>query len=167
MRRRMVAFILVVCLTLPLAGCGKKQETIVLPNSQGIATGEKQNTMRTPLLDFSVLSVQTHTLYEKQTPTENEQFIDVLVEITNTGSAPLTLVDTDFQLQWGTSGFADPMVSFSDEMAPLEATLETGATVQYHYLFSVSVNITNFKLCYLYGGDEAVKAEIFYVLFNL
>ncbi|MFV0412780.1 MAG: hypothetical protein ACK5L3_05840, partial [Oscillospiraceae bacterium] len=94
-------------------------------------------------------------------------FIDVLVEITNTGSAPLTLLDTDFQLQWGTAGFADPMVSFSDEMAPLTATLEAGATVQYHYLFSVSVNITNFKLCYLYGGDEAAKAEIFYVFFNL
>lgn len=135
----------------------------VLP-VDGIANGVPGDLMRTTTFDFEVTDTKALAQYAQQDPIEGHKYIMVIATITNTTGADITLHDVDFQLLWGTEGFADTMVAWDEHMAPMEATLGANSQVEYRYIYSVPLSVTDFRFCYLSEG--AVK-EIFYVTFTV
>lgn len=168
MAKKAISILVLTFLLFSLAGCAPNSDDSsrepISAGSNGIAQGEVGDTMRTPILDFTVTETKALSQYSKKDPMEGEKYVLAIVNITNTSGAAITLHDTDFQLQWGISGFADTMVPWDDRMAPMETTLEAGKTITYHYLYSVSTPVTQFKFCYLYEGSD--KNQIYYVDFT-
>ena len=161
--------ILLAMALLCLAACSGNagSQIIVEPTEEGRAVGGMGDVMRTPILDFVVKEVEDHSKYSGQAAFNGEKFVEITIEITITSEEKQVVRDTDFQLQWGVSSFADPLAAWDEKMAPLESTLEAGESVEYHYIYTMSVNITTFSLCYYYDDPQAAVAQIFYVEFSL
>lgn len=164
---RKLSVVAVFILLLSLAACGKSAQ--VITPQDGVANGSVGDTLRTHALDVVVESATVVKEYAGLAPLNKEKFIDIVVTLTNTTGAPLTLLDTDFQLRWGLEGFADTMVAYDDTMAPLEMTLAAGETRSCHYLYSVPASATDFSFSFIDEPDaDAVgNANIFYVAFNI
>lgn len=166
MFKRFAAVLFVVSILLLLGGCGA-EPTIVMAGEDNTATGSKGDIMRTPQIDFVVENVRALSKFGGEAPVKGDMFVDVTISITNTSEADAELHDMDFQLQWGSSGFADPMVAFDDRMAPMDFTVGPGESVEYHFIYSVPKSITDFRICYLHKPVGEERPQLLYVEFTL
>lgn len=165
--KKTIAIIMLVCFALTLGACAKEEANIVTAGEDNTATGQKGDIMRTPQIDFVVSEVRALSKFADQRPITGDKFLDVLISITNTSDVDIEMHDVDFQLQWGAAGFADPMVAYDERMAPFDFTVAAGKTVEYHFIYSVSTQITQFKICYLHKPVADERPQLLYVEFSL
>lgn len=148
-------------LLLIFTSCGS---SAILPDENGIANATINETMRSTDRDFEVLSAKKVTEFDDYTPLSGEQLIDVTIKTTNRSKAPLTIYDMDYQIQWGNSGFSDPLAPLANSnMAPFETVLQKNETVEFHYLYSVPQYTANFSLCFL----DPTTESLFYCDFSI
>ena len=165
--KKTITILMLLCFTFMLAACGGEEPNIVSAGEDNTATGQKGDVMRTPQIDFVVSEVRALSKFADQRPIDGDKYIDVLISITNTSDVDIEMHDVDFQLQWGAAGFADPMVAYDERMAPFDFAVAAGETVEYHFIYSVSAQITQFKICYLHKPVGEERPQLLYVEFSL
>lgn len=167
MIKKLVSAALLVCMALALAAC--QSGTMVTAPPGGTATAAVGDIVRTGQLDIRAKGVQSVASYGSYAARAEEQLIDVTVTLHNISDADVTLYDTDFQLQWGADGFADPFVNTGGRtMAPLETVLAPGDKAEYHYVYPVLRQVTDFSLVYVEVGTEGETDDtIYYINFTV
>ena len=111
--RRWGAILLVLCMVVMLAGCGKK------PSGSEGRTGE---TMETYFFDFTVNGASLASAYEGYVPAEGDAVLVVDVTVRNTFHTSIEMYDTDFWLRWGEESgqAAYPITTDPDTFEELE-----------------------------------------------
>lgn len=164
-KKRCCLFIVIIFALVAFSGCNNK---VILPADDGHATAEVGETLRSPQREITVVSAKTVKSYGPYTPLAGEQLVDVVIKTKNCSGNALLLDETDYQLQWGTQGFADPLLAAMDEsLSPIGTSLENGKTVEYHYLFSVPDYTAVFQVCYFEQGVPDKPNILFRINFTL
>lgn len=175
--KRWIALLMTAVLAVALVGCGAPKSggeggNIIGRTSKdqdGYFEGKVGDTMRTEFFDFKVLSVEVVDQYAGFTPEEGNKLLDVQIQEKNTFGEDLPMFVYDFQLQWGEGDddFANPKEGVRDEsLMPEEFTLAAKESKEYHVLFEVPQDITDFDLVYLEEFDDDSIGDFFAVKFQ-
>lgn len=168
MRKFLAAFAALFLIFVLLTGCAGGN---LIQPINGVGRGSTGDIFRTDQVDVRVLSAQSVQSISGYNAREAEQLVDIKVRLRNHTDGEISLQDTDFQLLWGTDGFADPLVAAGNAgMAPSEITLRAGETAEYHFVYPVAQLVTQFSLCFADAQAHGVTSQaqnIFYVDFSL
>lgn len=119
------------------------------------------NELKTAFFDAHIVSAELVDEYGGKTPTEGGVFLKVEISVTNTMEQNITMVDTDFQAEYGDGVGALPMEAFNDEMAPVEYDLEPGEEATYTYVYEIADGSEDISIVFIEEFDNGETGETY------
>ena len=119
------------------------------------------NALKTAFFEAHIASAELVEEYDGKTPTEGGVFLKVEISVTNTMEQDITMVDTDFQAEYGDGVGALPMESFNDEMAPIEYDLEPGEEATYTYVYEIAAGSEDISIVFIEEFDNGETGETY------
>ena len=166
-----IAMVLTACMMLSACGIGASVNNVVSAENGG-AEGKIGTTFRTVFFDYSVDSVDYPSEYEGYTASEGMQLLDVVVTIKNTFGSTLPMFNDDFQIQWHDLGDGDDDYDFgiimddSSTVMPYEYSLANGKTCNYHIIYEVPAEATEFSVSFQEFFDDNTMGDVFFTYFS-
>lgn len=173
--KKLIALVLTVLTTLTMAGCGSSSN-VVLPDSDGFASGELGDTMRTCFFDYTVNSAYLCDEYAGYTAADGYELLVADVTIANVGSSDVEMYDTDFQIQWGDDAddafdfsltfYSENGEALSDEMLPAIYTLSPKESRTGLLVFEIPKGYSDYSISYMEYFNDDSTGDTFFVYFN-
>ena len=196
------------CLFISLGACGKSSESSessapqpsgpaeaavnaaagpkVVESSFGRGEGVIGDTMKTSFLEFTLNKAALTSNYQGVTPDAGMALLVLNITTKSTQSTPLTLYDTDYQVQWGGSGEEDysTPLTYRDEWAtaptykrsvnldgvtgmfPGTVQLAKDETNTADFVYQVPENTSDFKLEFKEFFQDESLGDFFCVTFH-
>lgn len=183
--KKVKALLLAALLLLALAGCDSIPGQSSGGESKGpgyaedgYAEGRIGDTMHTYFFDYTVNSAYTCAEYEGYVPVNGSALLVAEVTVKNTRTSSVTMVDYDFQAQWGSSqeddAYAWPITleaePVSDEQLPSEYDLGVDQERTGLLVFEVPAGDKDFSISTVEwfdnGTEEGEMGDTFFVFFT-
>lgn len=171
MFKRIAAIFLTATLAFSFASCSALE---------GLTGGEKKDsktqaavgeTLTTYFMDFTVQSVTVVDEFAGITPTEGNQLLDIVIESKNVFEDEIPMLRLDYVVLWGEDDYAEPFEAVDDTMAPEETMVAAGENVEYHYIYEVPSDVSDFSLAYWeqfeYEDGSTEDGDIFTIDFTI
>lgn len=171
--KKCLAFFMVLAMTFSFAGCSNStqpQDPVIGRTSEeedGFYEGKIGDTFRTAFFEFTAKSATVVDTYADYTPAEGYKLIDIVVEEKNIFEEALPMFNYDFQIQWGSEGFANGLLDLDEKVMPEEFTLDLDAKAEYHLVYEVPNDVTEFQLVYLEVYEDDSEGDFFSVYFEV
>ena len=140
------------------AGDSSSEVSSVVPDSSSEVA---VNALKTAFFEAHIASAELVEEYDGKTPTEGGVFLKVAISVTNTMEQDITMVDTDFQAEYGDGVGALPMEAFNDEMAPIEYDLEPGEEATYPYVYEIAAGSEDISIVFIEEFDNGETGETY------
>lgn len=142
-----------------LVGCEKTPQTY---------HSEPGQAQKTVFFTFTVDDAEQVDEFAEYEPVAGNQLVRVDVTEQGTFHKELTMYAYDFQLHFGDSEYADPLMGLEDDsLMPAEFSLQKGDEVQYSLLFEVPEEYEEFSLIYLEQFSDGSSGDLFSVDFTI
>lgn len=139
----------------------------------GYGEGRMGDTMKTYFFDYAVNSAYLCDEFNGYVPTEGNRLLVAEVTVKNTFNESIVMYDTDFQVQWNSTGeedydfpitfYADPV---SDEQLPAEYELGINKDRTGLLVFEIPADRKDFSISYLELFDDDSEGNVFFVFFT-
>lgn len=171
MKRWIKIFMVVLCMSFFVAGCGDKKTSTpkVIEAVDGYAEGRMGDILRNSFFEYNVKSAQYVKEYAGYKPQDGYVLVDAVVEIKNIFGEPIPMFYDDFQIQWsdGDKDFGYSIEAIDDTMIPDEFELKRGETKEYHCVYEVPEGYTDYSISYLEIFEDKTEGDVFFVYFEL
>lgn len=139
----------------------------------GYGEGYIGDTMKTYFFDYTVNSAYLCDEFNGYVPQEGNRLLVAEVTVKNTFNESIVMYDTDFQVQWNSTGeddydfpitlYADPV---SEEQLPAEYELGINKDRTGLLVFEVPQERKDFSISYLELFDDDSEGNVFFVFFT-
>ena len=177
MKSKLTTIIIIVsCLILLLAGCGRQTASSVDHVLEGVrsfikgdVTGELNKSYSTQWFDFTIKSIKTAYSYAGYENNEGYKYVVVAISETNTFDEPIPMGTFDFYLT--AEGLSEedglPYEPFDDRMMPSEFELAVGESVDYDLVFEIPDEIIDISFVYIELDEEENVGATFTIKHSL
>lgn len=139
----------------------------------GYGEGRMGDTMKTYFFDYTVNSAYLCDEFNGYLPVEGNRLLVAEVTVKNTFNESIIMYDTDFQVQWNSTGeddydfpitfYADPV---SEEQLPAEYELGINKDRTGLLVFEIPEERKDFSISYLELFDDDSEGNVFFVFFT-
>lgn len=139
----------------------------------GYGEGRMGDTMKTYFFDYTVNSAYLCDEFNGYVPAEGNRLLVAEVTVKNTFNESIIMYDTDFQVQWNSTGeddydfpitfYADPV---SEEQLPAEYELGINKDRTGLLVFEIPEERKDFSISYLELFDDDSEGNVFFVFFT-
>ncbi len=139
----------------------------------GYGEGRMGDTMKTYFFDYTINSAYLCVEFNGYVPAEGNRLLVAEATVKNTFNESIVMYDTDFQVQWNSTGeedydfpitfYADPV---SDEQLPAEYELGISKDRTGLLVFEVPADKKDFSISYLELFDDDSEGNVFFVFFT-
>lgn len=139
----------------------------------GYGEGRMGDTMKTYFFDYTVNSAYLCDEFNGYVPAEGNRLLVAEITVKNTFNESIIMYDTDFQVQWNSTGeddydfpitfYADPV---SEEQLPAEYELGINKDRTGLLVFEIPEERKDFSISYLELFDDDSEGNVFFVFFT-
>ncbi len=139
----------------------------------GYGEGRMGDTMKTYFFDYTINSAYLCDEFNGYVPAEGNRLLVAEATVKNTFNESIIMYDTDFQVQWNSTGeddydfpitfYADPV---SDEQLPAEYELGINKDRTGLLVFEIPGDKKDFSISYLELFDDDSEGNVFFVFFT-
>lgn len=139
----------------------------------GYGEGRMGDTMKTYFFDYTVNSAYLCDEFNGYVPAEGNRLLVAEITVKNTFNESIVMYDTDFQVQWNSTGeddydfpitfYADPV---SEEQLPAEYELGINKDRTGLLVFEIPEDRKDFSISYLELFDDDSEGNVFFVFFT-
>lgn len=139
----------------------------------GYGEGRMGDTMKTYFFDYTVNSAYLCDEFNGYVPAEGNRLLVAEITVKNTFNESIVMYDTDFQVQWNSTGeddydfpitfYADPV---SEEQLPAEYELGINKDRTGLLVFEIPKDRKDFSISYLELFDDDSEGNVFFVFFT-
>lgn len=151
----------------------EEEEEEVQDVTGGYAEGRMGDTMETYFFDYTINSAYLCDEFNDYLPLDGNRLLVAEATVKNTFNESIVMYDTDFQVQWNSTGeddydvpityYADPV---SDEQLPAEYELGINKEVTGLLVFEVPEGRKDFSISYLELFDDDSEGDVYFVFFT-
>ncbi len=170
--KKFLAFFMVLTMAFSFAGCSESEDERPLigrtsEQEDGFYEGRIGDTFRTAFFEFTIKSAMVVDAYADYKAEEGMKLIDIVISEKNIFGDSLPMFNYDYQMQWGSEGFANGLLDLDEKIMPKEFTLGIDEEVEYHLVYEVPIDVSDFQLVYLEVYEDNSEGDFFAVYFEV